>query len=80
MTRDKHTYIVQLQKSTGEIIERPYSVYWDPAREGAAEQVAEACAAELTVFEGGNVNPQTGQRQVQFVGLTAVLQEEPIAA
>lgn len=68
------------QKFSDDLIEREYAVYWDPTREGAADDVKDACAAELTVFEGGNIDPQTGQRQIQYQGISATLRAEPVAA
>lgn len=73
--RTKNLWLVQIQSSNGEILERPYSSYWRTDQEDSSSRVAEACAAEMTVFEGGPINPQTGERRVQYAGLSAVFQE-----
>lgn len=78
--REKNHWLVQIQSSKGEILERPFASYWRTDQEDSSSRVAEACAAEMTVFEGGPINPQTGERRVQYAGVSAVLQPKAAAA
>lgn len=69
--RTLHRWIVQLQRSDGEISEREFLTHWRTDRDDSMEAVSHACAAQTTVFEGG---VKDGQRIHTYAGLTAVLQ------
>ena len=64
------TYLVQLQRADGQIVEKEYKVHWDPTKV-PAEDVARACAAEMTVASGRLDNEHY---KMPHAGLTAVLQ------
>ena len=74
LDRTLNRYAVQLQRSDGEIMEGELcETYWDPTDEDHAERAAAACAAQTTVFKGGQVI--NGHRQYAYQPITAVLQE-----
>lgn len=62
-------YIVTLQEPSGEVLEVPYSVRWDPEKVGP-ELVARSCAAEHVVAGGKDT---TGQWRRPCLPLTARL-------
>lgn len=62
-------YDVQLQQADGQIVEREYRVKWDPAKV-LPEEVARACAAEMTVASGGNMGSGF---KMPHAGVSAVL-------